>query len=72
MSHFAVVGLPLELSNQDNLYLIHSEIEKTAWRSHWMDMIVASELVTFEVNMATAPPAGGRRTRSTVTRRGVA
>jgi predicted amidohydrolase len=59
MSHFSVAGLQLELSSQDNLYLIQSEIEKTALRFPWVDMIVLGELATFGVNPATAQPHGG-------------
>jgi predicted amidohydrolase len=59
MSHFSVAGLQLELSNQDNLYLIQSEIEKTALRFPWVDMIVLGELATFGVSPATAQAHGG-------------
>ena len=59
MSHFSVAGLQLELTNQDNLYLIQSEIEKTALRFPWVDMVVLGELATFGVNPATAQAHGG-------------
>ena len=59
MSHFAVAGLQLELSNQDNLYLIQTEIEKTVLRFPWVDMIVLGELATFGVSPATVQPHGG-------------
>lgn len=59
MSHFAIAGLQLELSNQDNLYLVQNEISKTARRFPWVDMVVVSELATFGYNTATAQPAGG-------------
>lgn len=59
MSHFAIAGLQLELSNQDNLQLIKGEIEKTALRFPWVDMIVLGELASFGVNPATAQEHGG-------------
>jgi predicted amidohydrolase len=59
MSHFSVAGLQLDLANQDNLYLVQSEIESAVLRFPWINMIVLSELATFGVSPATAQPAGG-------------
>ena len=47
MSRFAVAGLQLELSDQDNLYVIQKEIEQLKTTFPWVDMVVLSELSTF-------------------------
>lgn len=59
MSHFSIAGLQLELSGQDNLYLIQKEIEKTKKTFPWVDMIVLGELSTFGPDTATAQPMPG-------------
>lgn len=59
MSHFGVAALQLELSSQDNLYLIQSEIESAVARFPWVDMLVVGELATFGSNLSWAQPAGG-------------
>ncbi|WP_068547427.1 carbon-nitrogen hydrolase family protein [Thalassotalea crassostreae] len=47
MSHFAIAGLQMNLSNGDNLSEIASEIVRTKKRFPWIDMIVLSELASF-------------------------
>ena len=59
MSHFSIAGLQLELSSQDNLYLIQKEIEKTKKTFPWVDMIVLGELSTFGPDTTTAQPMPG-------------
>ena len=59
MSHFGIAALQLELSSQDNLYLIQSEIESAVARYPWIDMVVVGELATFGVSKSRAQPAGG-------------
>jgi predicted amidohydrolase len=59
MSHFSVAGLQLDLANQDNLYLIQSEIENAVLRFPWIDMVVLSELATFGLNPGNAQLIGG-------------
>ncbi|MBT4522428.1 MAG: carbon-nitrogen hydrolase family protein [Halieaceae bacterium] len=59
MSHFSIAALQLELSNQDNLYLIQREIEAIAARFPWLDMVVVGELATFGTSPARAQPMGG-------------
>ncbi|MEH6590430.1 MAG: carbon-nitrogen hydrolase family protein [Halioglobus sp.] len=59
MSHFNIAALQLDLSNQDNLYLIQNEIESTAARFPWLDMIVVGELATFGTSLSRAQQPGG-------------
>lgn len=59
MSHFNIAALQLDLSNQDNLYLIQNEIESTAARFPWLDMIVVGELATFGTALSRAQQPGG-------------
>ena len=54
MSHFSIAGLQLELSNQDNFYIIQKEIERVKKTFPWVDMIVLSELSTFGTSTANA------------------
>ena len=63
MSHFAVAGLQLELSGQDNLYLIQKEIEKTIGRFPWLDMVVLSELATYGPSTQYAQTTAGEAER---------
>ena len=60
MSHFAVAGLQLELSAQDNLHLARAEIERLKLRFPWVDMVVMAELSLFGPNIANAQPMPGR------------
>ncbi|MEQ9464580.1 MAG: carbon-nitrogen hydrolase family protein [Haliea sp.] len=46
MARFAIAGLQLELTNQDNLYVINAEIEKVMARFPWVQMVVVGELAT--------------------------
>lgn len=59
MSHFAIAGLQLEISAQDNLYLIQREIERTKKTFPWVDMIVFGELSTFGSDPANAQSMPG-------------
>jgi predicted amidohydrolase len=64
MSHFGIAALQLDLSNQDNLYLIHSEIEAVAARFPWVDMVVVGELATFGTSKSRAQSTGGEAEQS--------
>jgi predicted amidohydrolase len=59
MSRFNIAALQLDLSNQDNLYLIQNEIESVVARFPWLDMIVIGELATFGPATSRAQPTGG-------------
>jgi predicted amidohydrolase len=59
MSHFSIAGLQMELSDQDNLYVIQKEIEKVKRIFPWVDMIVLSELSTFGPSTAHAQELPG-------------
>jgi predicted amidohydrolase len=59
MSRFSIAGLQLELSGQDNLYVIQKEIETVKATFPWVDMIVLSELSTFGPSLSNAQPSGG-------------
>ncbi len=54
MSHFSIAGLQLEISSQDNLYLIQKEIENLKKTFPWVDMVVLGELSTFGPGTAYA------------------
>jgi len=60
MSHFAVAGLQLMLSAQDNLHLVRSELERLKQRFPWVDMAVLAELSLFGPNVGNAQPMPGR------------
>jgi predicted amidohydrolase len=60
MSHFAIAGLQLELSQQDNLHLVRSELERLKQRFPWVDMAVLGELCLFGTNKNNAQPLPGR------------
>ena len=60
MSHFAVAGIQLELSAQDNLHLVRAELERLKLRFPWVDMAVLAELSLFGPNVANAQPMPGR------------
>jgi len=59
MSHFSIAGLQLELSDQDNFYVIQKEIEKVKKTFPWVDMIILSELSTFGTSTAHAQSMPG-------------
>ena len=54
MSHFSIAGLQLAVSEQDNRYLIQSQVEKINRVFPWVDMIVVGELVSFGPNPVNA------------------
>ncbi len=54
MSHFAIAGLQLEISAQDNLYLIQKEIESLTKTFPWVNMVVLGELSTYGPGTAHA------------------
>ena len=60
MSHFAVAGLQLVLSAQDNLHLVRGELEHLKQRFPWVDMAVLSELSLFGPHIGNAQPMPGR------------
>lgn len=60
MSHIGIAGLQLELSVQDNLYLIKKEIEKVKRRFPWVDMVVVGELAGYGPGLSQAEPANSR------------
>ena len=60
MTHFAIAGLQLELSAQDNLHLVRSEMERLKQRFPWVDMVVLAELSLFGTNKGNAQPLPGR------------
>jgi predicted amidohydrolase len=60
MAHFAVAGLQLELSAQDNLHLVRGELERLKQRFPWVDMAVLAELSLFGPNPSNAQPMPGR------------
>jgi predicted amidohydrolase len=60
MSHFAVAGLQLVLSAQDNLHLVRSELERLKQRFPWVDMAVLGELCLFGPSTGNAQPLPGR------------
>jgi predicted amidohydrolase len=64
MSHFGIAALQLDLSNQDNLYLIQNEIKMAATRFPWIDMLVIGELATFGPGTSRAQPTGGEAEQS--------
>lgn len=59
MTHFAVAGLQLALSAQDNLPLIRGELERVKRRFPWVDMAVLGELCLFGPDTAKAQPLPG-------------
>jgi predicted amidohydrolase len=59
MSQFAVGGLQLEVSHQNNLYMVQSEIESALRRLPWLNMVVIGELASYGSMPSTAQLAGG-------------
>jgi predicted amidohydrolase len=59
MTHFAVAGLQLDLSAQDNLHLVRSELERLKRRFPWVDMAVLGELCLFGPHISNAQPLPG-------------
>jgi len=63
MTHFAIAGLQLAISEQDNRYLIRSQVEKTKRVFPWVDMIVVGELASFGPNTVNAQLLPGETER---------
>jgi deaminated glutathione amidase len=59
MRHFAVAGLQLELTAQDNVELVCAEIQRLKQRFPWVDMVVLGELSLFGTSVANAQPLPG-------------
>jgi predicted amidohydrolase len=59
MSHFGIAALQLDLSSQDNLYLIQNEIEAAVARFPWVEMFILGELATFGPSTSRAQATGG-------------
>ena len=64
MAHFSIAVMQLELSSQDNLYLIRTEIDKLVKRFPWVDMIVLPELATLGADIGKAQPLPGEIEKS--------
>jgi predicted amidohydrolase len=59
MTHFAVAGLQLELTAQDNLEIVRAEMERLKRRFPWVDMVVLGELSLRGPQPANAEPLPG-------------
>ena len=64
MNHFAIAGLQIAVSDQDNRYLIQSQVEKTKRNFPWVDMIVVGELASFGSKSSNAESLPGKTERS--------
>ena len=60
MNHFAIAGLQLAVSDQDNRYLIQAQIEKIKRNFPWVNMVVIGELASFGPGINSAEPAQGK------------
>jgi len=60
MNHFAIAGLQIAVSDQDNRYLIQSHVENTKRRFPWVDMIVLGELASFGPRTSNAETLPGK------------
>ena len=59
MTHFAVAGLQLELTAQDNLEIVRAEMERLKRRFPWVDMVVLGELSLRGPQTSNAEPLPG-------------
>jgi deaminated glutathione amidase len=59
MTHFAVAGLQLELTAQDNLEIVRAEMERLKRRFPWVDMVVLGELSLRGPQTTNAEPLPG-------------
>ena len=59
MTHFAVAGLQLELTAQDNLEIVRAEMERLTRRFPWVDMVVLGELSLRGPQTSNAEPLPG-------------
>ena len=59
MTHFAVAGLQLELTAQDNLEIVRAEMERLKRRFPWVDMVVLGELSLRGPHTSNAEPLPG-------------
>jgi len=60
MNHFAIAGLQIAVSDQDNRYLIQSQVEQTKRSFPWIDMIVVGELASFGCKHSNAESLPGK------------
>lgn len=60
MNHFAIAGLQLAVSDQDNRYLIQAQIEKIKRNFPWVNMVVIGELASFGPGINNAEPPQGK------------
>lgn len=60
MNHFAIAGLQLAVSDQDNRYLIQSQVERIKRGFPWVDMVVVGELASFGPGTGSAERLPGR------------
>src|SRR5262245_24743037 len=59
MRRFAIAGLQLELSKQDNLDTLDYEVRLVKTRFPWVDMVVLGELAAFGAGVDDAQPMPG-------------
>lgn len=60
MTTFGIASLQLELSAQDNVDVIASEIRKVRKRFPWVSMVLVPELAAFGPSLSRAEPMPGR------------
>jgi len=60
MNHFAIAGLQLAVSDQDNRYLIQSQVEKITRGFPWVNMIIVGELASFGPGTGSAERLPGK------------
>jgi predicted amidohydrolase len=54
MNHFAIAGLQLAVSDQDNRFLIQSQVERIKRVFPWVKMVIVGELASFGTGLASA------------------
>lgn len=59
MKHFAIAGLQLAVSDQDNRFLIQSQVERIKRVFPWVQMVVVGELASFGTGLACAEQLPG-------------
>ncbi|MCB1847068.1 MAG: carbon-nitrogen hydrolase family protein [Halieaceae bacterium] len=59
MKHFAIAGLQLAVSDQDNRFLIQSHVERIKRVFPWVQMVVVGELASFGTGLACAEQLPG-------------
>ncbi|MFT3809607.1 MAG: hypothetical protein QM698_06775 [Micropepsaceae bacterium] len=59
MRRFAIAGLQLELTRQDNLQRLAEEVRLLKARLPWVQMVVLGELSAYGPGLDSAQPQGG-------------